>query len=269
MSGKYEYTVNIMPHLKLSSYSLGVSITETNNITSIDVRRLSFRKEMAEGGNATEDAVGDEAEGELAGAEILMSPTNPGKVTVNYQPDIKALEQDLRREKHPLQLVVEYEVDRSEGAADVELLDGYFVHFTAPENIVPMAKHVVFVLDTSGSMRHRKMHQTISAMVTILGEMRSQDFLTIISFATNITVWNHGATNIVEATRHNLSLAIKYVESLEAGGETNINGALLEATNILAQVKSRPAMKVCCHRSAGPVIVGRNKLQRNISRVSR
>ena len=63
------------------------------------------------------------------------------------------------------------------------------VHFTAPENLVPMAKHVVFVLDTSGSMRHRKMHQTISAMVTILGEMRSQDYLTIVSFATNVTVW--------------------------------------------------------------------------------
>ena len=136
----------------------------------------------------------------------------------------------------------------------MELLDGYFVHFTAPENLVPMAKHVVFVLDTSGSMRHRKMHQTISAMVTILGEMRSQDFITIISFATNITVWNHGDTNMVKATKHNLGLAIKYVESLEAGGETNINGALLEAMDILAQVKTRPAMKVCCLRSSGPVI---------------
>ena len=114
VSGRYQYTVNIMPHLKLSSYSVGVSITETTNITSIDVKRLSFRKETTEGGDATEEAGGDEAEGELAGAEILMSPTNPGKVTVNYQPDIKALEQDLRREKHPLQLVVEYEVDRSQ-----------------------------------------------------------------------------------------------------------------------------------------------------------
>ena len=62
VSGKYEYTVNIMPHLKLSSYSVGVSITETNNITSIDVKRLSFRKEMAGGGNVTEEAGGEEEE---------------------------------------------------------------------------------------------------------------------------------------------------------------------------------------------------------------
>ena len=54
------------------------------------------------------------------------------------------------------------------GAGEVQLLEGYFVHFTAPENLTPIPKHVVFVLDTSGSMRHRKMHQTIAAMVTII-----------------------------------------------------------------------------------------------------
>ena len=89
------------------------------------------------------------------------------------------------------------------------------------------------------------MHQTISAMVTILGEMRSQDFITIISFATNITVWSHGEKNIVQATHHNLRRAIKYVESLEAAGETNINGALLEAMDIVSEVQTRPVMKVC------------------------
>ena len=29
-------------------------------------------------------------------------------------------------------------------------MDGYFVHFVAPENLPPMPKHVIFVLDTSG-----------------------------------------------------------------------------------------------------------------------
>ena len=90
---------------------------------------------------------------------------------------------------------------------EVQLMEGYFVHFIAPENLPPMPKHVVFVLDTSGrlvwvnlgsfiyldfifyfSMRHRKMQQTIAAMVTILGEMRSKDYMTITSFATNVTV---------------------------------------------------------------------------------
>ena len=94
-------------------------------------------------------------------------------------------------------------MDRA-GVGEVQLLEGYFVHFTAPENLTPIPKHVVFVLDTSGSMRHRKMHQTIAAMVTILGEMRPEDHLTIVSFATNVTVWDAGASVIVQATPGNI-----------------------------------------------------------------
>ena len=43
----------------------------------------------------------------VAGVDIKMSPTNPGKATVTYQPNIHSLQQDLRREKHPLQVLWE------------------------------------------------------------------------------------------------------------------------------------------------------------------
>ena len=33
-------------------------------------------------------------------------------------------------------------------------MDGYFVHFVAPENLPPMPKHVIFVLDTSGRYKY-------------------------------------------------------------------------------------------------------------------
>ena len=143
-------------------------------------------------------------------------------------------------------MIVEYEVERGSAAGEVQLLEGYFVHFTAPDNLIPMPKHVVFVLDTSGSMKHRKMKQTISAMVTILGEMRSQDYLTIVSFATNVTVWRteDRDTNILEASPSNIKMAVKYVESLEAAGETNINDALLQALTILSEVKQTGTMRV-------------------------
>ena len=90
------------------------------------------------------------------------------------------------------------------------------------------------------------MHQTISAMVTILGEMRSQDYLTIVSFATNVTVWRteDRDTNILEASPSNIKMAVKYVESLEAAGETNINDALLQALAILSEVKQTGTMRV-------------------------
>ena len=239
-SGTYQYTVNITPQLRLASYSVGVSITETSQISHIDVKRLSFRRKE----DSKEADVGGES-GEVPGAEIMMSPTDPGKVTITYNPDVRRLQTELRHQNHPLQLIVEYEVDRgAAGAGEVQLLEGYFVHFTAPENLTPIPKHVVFVLDTSGSMRHRKMHQTIAAMVTILGEMRAEDHLTIVSFATNVTVWDTEAGNIVQATPANIRTAITYVEQLEAAGETNINGALLQAMDILAAEKERGTLKV-------------------------
>merc|ERR1712013_611265 len=81
-------------------------------------------------------------------------------------------------------------------------------------------------------MRHRKMQQTIAAMVTILGEMRSKDYLTIITFATNITVWELGESAIVKASPNNIEAAVKHIKLLEAAGSTNINEAVLKALTI-------------------------------------
>ena len=34
----------------------------------------------------------------------------------------------------------------------LQVVDGYFVHFFAPSTLTVLPKHVVFILDTSGSM---------------------------------------------------------------------------------------------------------------------
>ena len=87
----------------------------------------------------------------LENTEILMSPSDPGKATVSYHPDPKELQTELREGNHPLQFVMKYEIDRSEGS-ELELMEGYFVHFVAPENLTPIPRHVVFILDTSGRL---------------------------------------------------------------------------------------------------------------------
>ena len=91
--------------------------------------------------------------------------------------------------------------------------------------------------------------------------MRAEDHLTIVSFATNVTVWDAGASVIVQATPGNIRCgviiiitviiiilvnrrAITYVEQLEAAGETNINGALLMAMDILTEEKKNGTLKV-------------------------
>lgn len=66
--------------------------------------------------------------------------------------------------------------------------DGYFVHFYAPSDLPPLNKHVVFVLDTSGSMMDRKIVQLREAMQTILSELNPGDYFSIVEFASSVMV---------------------------------------------------------------------------------
>ena len=84
------------------------------------------------------------------------------------------------------------------------------------------------------------MQQTIEAMVKILGEMRRRDFITIIDFATNVTVWERVAGRaVLEASAENLEAARRHVEQLVAEGETNINDALLQALTVVEEPKEQ------------------------------
>lgn len=57
------------------------------------------------------------------------------------------------------QLVVLYDVDRSDGSV-VHCINGHFIHFVSPPTTVASgSKHIVFALDISGSMRGTKLQQ--------------------------------------------------------------------------------------------------------------
>ena len=89
----------------MSSYGVGVTITELSPITHIDVKRLSLTPSRDADTEEHDDMI--DTDDAVAGVDIKMSPTNPGKATVTYQPNIHSLQQDLRREKHPLQVLWE------------------------------------------------------------------------------------------------------------------------------------------------------------------
>lgn len=45
-----------------------------------------------------------------------------------------------------------------------QIVNGYFVHFFAPQGLPTVPKSVVFVIDISGSMHGRKMEQVLSSL---------------------------------------------------------------------------------------------------------
>ena len=70
----------------------------------------------------------------------------------------------------------------------MQVMNGYFVHFFAPANLPPLKKHVVFVLDTSGSMWGRRMEQLKEAMNKILADLTPDDFFNIFTFSSEVVV---------------------------------------------------------------------------------
>lgn len=45
-----------------------------------------------------------------------------------------------------------------------QIVNGYFVHFFAPQGLPVVPKNVVFVIDVSGSMYGRKIQQVLSSV---------------------------------------------------------------------------------------------------------
>ena len=115
--------------------------------------------------------------------------------------------------------------------------DGFFLLLVAPtvdtdpDKVV--AKDVILVLDTSGSMAGEKVVQAQDAAALVIDSLNSNDRFNIISFSTGVRSY---ARDLVPAAETGDSE--QFIRSLEALGGTNISGALLEA---VAQAdKERP-----------------------------
>lgn len=67
-------------------------------------------------------------------------------------------------------------------------MDGYFVHFFSPQDVLPLRKHVIFLLDVSGSMYGRKIEQLRSAMSYVLDDLKPEDYFNIMTFSNDVKV---------------------------------------------------------------------------------
>ncbi|XP_066489836.1 inter-alpha-trypsin inhibitor heavy chain H2 [Tiliqua scincoides] len=131
--------------------------------------------------------------------------------------------------------VVTYDVNRESKAGELEIFNGYFIHYFAPENLDPLPKNILFVIDVSGSMWGLKMKQTVEAMQTILGDLRFDDQFSILDFNHNVRCWRD---SLVQASPSQTEAAKKYIEGIHPNGGTNINDALLRAIFILNEAKN-------------------------------
>ena len=122
----------------------------------------------------------------------------------------------------------------------IEDMPGYFMMLISPraelskEQQVP--RDIVFVLDTSGSMRGNRITQARSALKYCLRNLREQDRFGIMHFSTTT---NEYAETWTPATAGNRQQASRWVDGLFASGGTAINDALLNALRKRSKDESR------------------------------
>ncbi|CAJ0923312.1 unnamed protein product [Ranitomeya imitator] len=132
-------------------------------------------------------------------------------------------------------LSIKYDVKRDR-SSQLQVFNGYFLHFFAPENQPPLPKNILFVIDVSGSMWGIKMRQTIEAMKSILDDLRPDDQFGIVDFNHNIRCWKD---ELVYASPIEVQSAKKYVQNIQPIGG-NIGGL----STALQNAADKPLMPI-------------------------
>ncbi|XP_024148423.2 inter-alpha-trypsin inhibitor heavy chain H6 isoform X2 [Oryzias melastigma] len=217
--GRYELSLGLRPGQPVQNLTVDVRISERTGISFIKVLPLKTSRLISNNNPGDTDApVSSHVEKSATCARVQFSPTLKQQSNVSS----KGLNADF---------IIQYDVELTDLIGDVQVYDGYFVHYFAPRGLPVVPKDVIFVIDISGSMIGNKMKQTKQAMTTILGDLREGDHFNIITFSDKVQTWKKGRT--VRATRTNVREAQEFVRRIMAEGWTNINAALLSAAQLI------------------------------------
>ncbi|KAK1151440.1 inter-alpha-trypsin inhibitor heavy chain H6 isoform X2 [Acipenser oxyrinchus oxyrinchus] len=218
--GRYEIVLSVRPGQPVKNLTLELSISERTGINFIRVLPLRTSKLLSN------TLRGD--------ADTLPSTTvqqSPHCARVRFTPSLQ--EQVARSSAAGIagDFVVQYDVHLNDIIGDIQIYNGYFVHYFAPRGLPIVPKDVIFVIDVSGSMIGTKIKQTKKAMYTILSDLRPDDHFNLITFSDQVELWKAGST--IQATPHNVKSAKDFVSKIEANGWTDINSALQKAASVL------------------------------------
>ncbi|XP_032414812.1 inter-alpha-trypsin inhibitor heavy chain H6 isoform X2 [Xiphophorus hellerii] len=217
--GRYELSLGLRTGQPVQNLTLDVSIHERTGISFIKALPLKTSRLLSNSAQGdSSPPASTQVEQSDNCARIYYSPTVLQQTSVSS----KGLNADF---------IIQYDVELKDLLGDVQVYDGYFVHYFAPRGLPVVPKDIIFVIDISGSMIGTKIKQTKQAMNTILGDLREGDHFNIITFSDKVHTWKKGRT--VRATRQNVRDAKEFVRRINAEGWTNINAALLSAAQLV------------------------------------
>ncbi|XP_693183.5 inter-alpha-trypsin inhibitor heavy chain H3 [Danio rerio] len=214
--GSYEIMIGVRPKQLVQNFEIVVDIYEPKGIAFVDVNGTFITNELLP---LVKKTVTDKK------AHVYFSPTlDQQKKCLNCEATL--IDGDL---------FIKYDVNHAQDIGEIQIVNGYFVHFFAPEGLPQMPKNVVFVIDRSGSMMGEKMKQTQEALTTILSELHEDDYFGLVTFDDVIESWR---PSLSKATPENVTEAKEYVQTINARSMTDINKGILYAVDMLTSEKS-------------------------------
>ncbi|XP_039529772.1 inter-alpha-trypsin inhibitor heavy chain H3-like isoform X2 [Pimephales promelas] len=209
--GKYELLINTQPMQPVADFKIDVHIQEKPGISFLEVK-------------------GDLSTGDLANAIKTTRADKDAWVTFYPTRDQQTKCKSCGENGLNGDLLITYDVDRSNHTGEVMVSNGYFVHFFAPSDVPRIPKNVVFIIDRSGSMYGRKIQQTRLALLKILGDLDEDDHFGLITFDSEIKTWKN---ELLKATEENLEIAKSFVKKISDRGATDINAAVLAGVDMI------------------------------------
>ncbi|MBU4341964.1 MAG: VWA domain-containing protein [Candidatus Altiarchaeales archaeon] len=177
--------------------------------------------------------------------KAIYSPTH--KISVSrindYEAEVSYEEENVKPEKD---FELYYTVSEEDFGLNLLTFkdgeNGFFMLLLAPKQETKeeeiIAKDIIFVLDTSGSMAGDKIEQAKSALEFCVNSLNDEDRFNLITFNTNIGEFDD---NLVDSNSENKKNALEFISKIEASGGTNINDALLHALDMVED-EERPSI---------------------------
>lgn len=121
--------------------------------------------------------------------------------------------------------------------------DGYFLLAISPPiaNKAAVAKDIVIVADTSGSMAGEWLDQSKKSLKYIVNSLNAGDRFNIVQFNTDADSFED---KLLEATKENKAKAISYIDDLEAHGGTNLADAVSLGSSMFQTASKRPSYMI-------------------------
>ncbi|XP_019489512.1 PREDICTED: inter-alpha-trypsin inhibitor heavy chain H4 isoform X13 [Hipposideros armiger] len=209
--GLYELLLKVRPQQLVKHLQMDIHIFEPQGISFLETESTFLTNELA---------------------DALTVSQNKTKAHIRFKPTLSQQQKSPEQQDTVVDgnFIIRYDVNRTLSGGSIQIENGYFVHYFAPEGLPTIPKNVIFVIDKSGSMQGKKIQQTREALIKILDDLSPKDQFNLVSFSGEATQW---MPSLMPASAENVEKARSYASGIWAQGGTNINGAMLMAVQLL------------------------------------